>query len=498
MWTMVIADDEPIITRGIQKMIDWEKMGIEIVGICQDGNSALMEIAARQPDVAILDISMPGKTGIEILKELNYMGIATRVIFISGFQQFEYAVEALRLGAVNYLLKPVNKNDLVENVKSCLDMKGQEEAEEPETEAPVDYQSLIQLENARYVPAAACLMPTEPHSRAEQKLMEFAVYHALERRVQESGLGIVFYKNRRPCLVFKNHTTAELKELCRGLVQDVEEETNNRLGLVLGSEVVDMSGIPDSYQAALKVTDYFYFSSLIPSPVLVCGEKVFNASYAYQDLKEARQSLMEAAMEMDEEKIHREFGRYKRVAGCMAEGDKETAVFNLLTVIHALEERLEQMGISAEKMDSSAMIAKALDCVNYDGMCQVGYGFLLEFIHIMQEVLQKNEKKDIIRAKAYMEDHYMENLTLDVMARYVHMNASYFSSYFKRQTGQNFKEYLNQIRLRRALDLLLSTDMKSYEIADAVGFRDAKYLSELFQKAYGKTPMAYRKELRLR
>ena len=184
--------------------------------------------------------------------------------------------------------------------------------------------------------------------------------------------------------------------------------------------------------------------------------------------------------------------------GQIADGDKETAVFNLLTVIHALEERLDQMGISTEKMDSGQMITKALECVNYDAMCQAACGFLMEYIQIMHNVLQKNEKKDIIRAKAYIDDHYMESLTLDVMAEYVHMNASYFSSYFKRHTGQNFKEYLNQIRLRHALDLLLSTDMKSYEISDAVGFKDPKYLSELFQRTYGKTPVAYRKELRSR
>lgn len=83
------------------------------------------------------------------------MGIATRVIFISGFQQFDYAVEALRLGAVNYLLKPVNKNDLIENVKSCLDM-GEQKEQEPQKEEPqADYESLVQLEAAMYVPAAA-------------------------------------------------------------------------------------------------------------------------------------------------------------------------------------------------------------------------------------------------------------------------------------------------------------------------------------------------------
>lgn len=498
MWTMIIADDEPLIIRGIQKMIDWKQMGIEIVGCCRDGNSALVEIARKRPDIAILDISMPGKTGLDILKELNCMGIATRVIFISGFQQFDYAVEALRLGAVNYLLKPVNKNDLIENVKSCLDM-GEQKEQEPQKEEPqADYESLVQLEAAMYVPAATSLLLNQPRTKAELRLMKFSLYHALEAYVQDKGLGIVFYKDKQPCVVFKNKSVKELYGMCGGMIREIEEKTGNRLGVVLGREVSEMSGIQGAYNEAARMMDYFYFESLLQTPVLSVGQPVFKSGYTYADMKESRQKLMEAALDMDEERIKRGFSHYRRIVGQIADGDKETAVFNLLTVIHALEERLDQMGISTEKMDSGQMITRALECVNYDAMCQAACGFLMEYIQIMHTVLQKNEKKDIIRAKAYIDDHYMESLTLDVMAEYVHMNASYFSSYFKRHTGQNFKEYLNQIRLRHALDLLLSTDMKSYEISDAVGFKDPKYLSELFQRTYGKTPMAYRKELRSR
>ena len=96
---MILADDEPVITRGIQKLVDFGRLGIEVVGEFEDGAAALDGILALEPDIALLDIHMPKKTGIDILKELKAVGSKTRIIFISGFQDFQYAKDAVRYGA---------------------------------------------------------------------------------------------------------------------------------------------------------------------------------------------------------------------------------------------------------------------------------------------------------------------------------------------------------------------------------------------------------------
>jgi len=117
MLKMLIAGDEPVIIRGLQMLIDWAQLGIEICATCENGADALREIFAQSPDLALLDISMPGKTGIEILKALHTAQSRTKVIFISGFQDFSYAHDALSYGAVDYLLKPVKKDDLLRAVR---------------------------------------------------------------------------------------------------------------------------------------------------------------------------------------------------------------------------------------------------------------------------------------------------------------------------------------------------------------------------------------------
>ena len=124
MLKMLIADDEPVIIRGLQMLIDWAQLGIEICATCENGADALREIFAQSPDLALLDISMPGKTGIEILKALHTAQSRTKVIFISGFQDFSYAHDALSYGAVDYLLKPVKHGQLLR----CVQPRGRDGA----------------------------------------------------------------------------------------------------------------------------------------------------------------------------------------------------------------------------------------------------------------------------------------------------------------------------------------------------------------------------------
>ena len=128
MIRMLLADDEPVITRGIQKLVDFNGLGIQVVGVFQDGAAALDGILALKPDIALLDIHMPKKSGIDILKELKAVESKTRIIFISGFQDFQYAKDALRYGAEDYLLKPIKSGDILTcfgKIREDLDRKYQ-------------------------------------------------------------------------------------------------------------------------------------------------------------------------------------------------------------------------------------------------------------------------------------------------------------------------------------------------------------------------------------
>ena len=107
----ILADDEGIIVKGLKKLIDWERLGVEIVGEAGDGAEALELIQKKAPQLVVSDIAMPGLSGLEMLRQIGSQRMNTKVIFISGYQEFSYAQDAVRYGAVDYLLKPVEQEE---------------------------------------------------------------------------------------------------------------------------------------------------------------------------------------------------------------------------------------------------------------------------------------------------------------------------------------------------------------------------------------------------
>jgi two-component system, response regulator YesN len=133
---VLLADDEPVIIRGLKKLISWEKLGTNIVGEASDGLELKQQIEEHNPDLIISDISMPGYTGIDIICEIHEAGRSVKVIFISAYQEFTYARQALQYGALDYLVKPVNKNQLEQVVSKAVSLIRQETEGERNKEKP--------------------------------------------------------------------------------------------------------------------------------------------------------------------------------------------------------------------------------------------------------------------------------------------------------------------------------------------------------------------------
>ena len=159
------------------------------------------------------------------------------------------------------------------------------------------------------------------------------------------------------------------------------------------------------------------------------------------------------------------------------------------------EEKLERSGIHCAG-GSSDLLDAARQTPDYATLEVLFRNSLEELYSHMVGQAQKSEHKDIQKVMEYIVAHYRENLTLGVLAKHIHMNPFHFSNYFKKQVGQNFKDYLNRVRMEDALELLLNSDKRSYEIAEKVGFKDSHYFNEVFSRYYGKTPAAYRKSFK--
>lgn len=499
MLNMILADDEVVIVRGIKKLVDWESLGILIVGEYENGSSAMEGILARRPDIALLDISMPGMNGIEILKSIRRLELPTKVIFISGFQDFEYAKNAITYGAVDYLIKPVIREELLHAVeKAVSSLSGEKLLAEPEEEKSVQQKELrhaVDLEQTTYLPVLTEILFEGSESGQEKKLIRFSVTSFLEEYLAEKGLGILFVKNEHIVMVLKGMDAERCKAVLTEVWRAVSAACGKKVGLVAGRIVDSMGQIPEEYERCLELCRYFFFADQMQIPVLTVGEEVFWRKAGEEDINAARDVLMDAIVVQDREAFLKAFESFSRILCLASGGRKEDADYYFCTTVRMVEQKLRSMNLEGRSPDVGELLERGRQCADFSRMKELFREYLEGYLELLKKKMESNEKKDILRAKEYIESHYQENLTLEILADVVHMNPYYFSSYFKKNAGENFKDYVNRVRIQRAVSLLVSTDMKTYEIAAQAGFRDVRAFTEAFSRAYGETPSSYRKRV---
>lgn len=499
MIRMILADDEPVIIRGIHKLIEWRNLGIEIVGEYTDGKAALEGILREKPELALLDIQMPKKTGIDILKEIFALDLTTKVIFISGFEDFQYAKAAISYGAEDYLLKPVIREELIESVERCifkLDKKSEDSPpENMDQETITAYETLIKMEEDSYLPVVAEILYTKEVNIHEEKLIRFSIMSNIEQYLKGRNLGIVFEKNNHLIVVLKEVEIRQAKELIWDLMKQVEDNTGNRIGLIISKKVDSMAEIPSAYLSCLDLAGYLFFESMMKVPILTLDQPVFMRTVTMEEFSECRSKMVEAMIIQNNEKWEKEYNYFLKLLCEVSDGKKEDACYHFCTTLRICEERFAAMRLPGLSLNMKEILETGRSTKNYRQMSAFFGEYILLYRSQIRSSVIKNDRKDINRAKAYIEEHYDENLTLEVLAGEIHMNPYYFSSFFKKGAGENFKDYLNKVRMKHAVSLLLSTDKRTYEIADEVGFRDARSFTELFQRIYGETPSSYRKRI---
>lgn len=287
MLRMILADDEPVITRGIRKLLNWKTLGIEITGEYEDGRGALEAIVREKPDIALLDISMPGMSGVEILKECRALGNKVAVIFISGFQDFEYAKAALQYGAVDYLLKPVIREELLKAIEKSVALTGKEAAElsgEVQTEdEAINYGLLVENEESGYAPVYVDLVYYREENEQMRKLVHFSLFSFLEEYLNETGQGIVFQKSGRIAVVLKGIGQSDHDNgngTAREIVEEIWEEsvraTGHTVFYVIGDVVRSMSEIPGMFRQCLDRGGYLFFADKMTVPILNLHDRVFH------------------------------------------------------------------------------------------------------------------------------------------------------------------------------------------------------------------------------
>ncbi|MDE7323664.1 MAG: response regulator [Lachnospiraceae bacterium] len=496
---MILADDEVVITKGIQKLVDWNAMGITISGVYEDGKSAFEAIVKNQPELALLDISMPGMTGIEIIRECVALKLDTQFIFISGFQDFEYAKSAIKYGAVDYLLKPVILEELMHAVEQGIaNITGiRKEPEQLFMDNRDAFTRLVEVENTCYVPVLADIIYPASISEQMKKLIQFSFYSFVDEYIGRLGIGITFNRAEKLIIVLKGMEREQCFETIQKLQEALEENIRQKSVFVVGQLAYRMSDIPNLYEKCVSMSGYFFFADWLPHTILDVSGEVYGNKVQMQRFQNARDEMVNTLVDGIAGVFDKRFSLFATLVCKIADGKREDACFYYCTAVRLAAERLAALGVDAgyaNDMKKLLEMGRAAD--SYTQLVEVYRNILIQLREKLQNIASNSEKQNYLKAKAYIEEHYAENLTLNILAEEIHMNPYYFSAFFKKNAGINFKDYVCAIRLEHAIPLLVSSDKKTYEIAVEVGFTDARTFTEAFQKHYQETPNAYRKRIK--
>lgn len=496
---MILADDEAIIINGIQKLMNWEQMGIELVGTYLDGKSAFEGILQQKPDVALLDISMPGMSGIEILKECSLLQLNTQIIFISGFQDFEYAREALKYGAAAYLLKPIIREELTNALEGCFEKISSTPnyRQTAVQEQMPDYGKLTEIEEICYRPVYVEVCYQEAIETDIKKLIHFSVLQFLESFIEEERLGIVFAKQNAICIVLKEKD--EDKKHTKELLERIRDQTllqnGQRVAFIVGNQVEHMSEIEKAFQECLAQKGILFFETYLEKKVFFLEEIPTQKKEQPERFNQSRDALISVVVNQKVSDFDRMFGQFQQMVCFMSRGKREDACYYFCLAIRQTQSQMEKRGIVQSGLEMADLLEVGRATDSYSTMSIAYKGILEGLMDGARKETQSNEKQTCMRVKEYIETHYAQDLTLTMMAEYVHMNPYYFSAFFKKYSGENFKSYVTRVRLEKALPLLTSSNKKILDISMEVGFADTRAFSCAFQKAYNETPNSYRKRL---
>ncbi|RXZ79199.1 response regulator [Paenibacillaceae bacterium] len=514
---MMIVDDEPIICEGLQLTIDWQSMGAEVVGVAYDGEQALQMAQQLKPDILLTDIRMDGMDGLELAKQLRDNHPNVRVVMISGYEDFEYARRAVRLGVTDYLLKPVDIEELVNVVKqSIADIYIKEQSGTREEEM-LWFLSAVR-NTSSYTESA-------PPSHSQwygssfriiaSQLADFASHYAdltaqQYKAVQEEWIAVIRSslnsRHIRTMAVFDHKNLLYTLAITEDGMQQLNEQqwialleqTMNswqRGGGMYCAVTSDYEELGQTAGHCADARQLLQYHVLRTTAVLHAGDcdlkrpersamETLDAEWAAK----IKNALFRKALEEVETLVHQLFFAMRQQQQLLlAEALK---LYTEQMVL--LRQLLRQNGLEME-LDTNQNSAIDLHMGNsyphIEAIAQAEMRYLFDLIN------QNSVNKSywiVEKAMKYIADHSHEDLKASEVAAWLKITPSHFSFIFNQSTNKNFKEYMNELRIEQAKELLATTHDKVFEIADQVGYKEYKYFVSVFKTVTGMTPKEFR------
>ena len=506
MKKVLIADDDFLVRTYLKQMIPWEKHGLFIVGDAKNGAEALELLQRDGADILIADVSMPIMNGIELTRRVKKILPSTRILILSCHDDFEYVKEAMKLGIDDYLLKNnLTEETLLDALKKILDAM----SEQPENDSAIERLALIGRKKLRedffsafdtngdkldelareaeipanFQAAAALMIVPQNWLQREQKFTEterenfFAAFAEMSLNTCKNLAGekvqpLIFTSQREGffhwCLIVD---TDKPRDIAERLQNFAKLYFNLELKIFLSPTKKNLDGLSDEWQKLYVARADLFYSD----------EKIFSAETLPTTTDKISAELETSARELID-------------ALSFIDEDFNDALKNFREKIFAAKLRPDVLTKFVAELFTEAerdLLPSPSQAENFSDW----FARLENFLRELRGRQGRDRLHPAIRlALRFIDEHYREDISQTTVADDVHLNASYFSSLFKKSLGQGFAEYLTELRIERVKERLATSSEKIKVIATSEGFRDAQYFVKIFKKTTGLTPSEYRQK----
>lgn len=531
MLKVFLVEDEFVVREGIKKSIDWKARGYEFCGEASDGELAFPMIQKLKPDIVITDIRMPFMDGLELSRLIKKEMPWIEIIILTGYEEFKYAQEAIRIGVAEYLSKPINSDDLLAEVDS-LAGKIREKRQEREihekylmetrenilkerkelfqylvtgAKSMVELQALAEKLEVDLISIwyNIVLVKIQSMNHAQEEYSDSVV--EIEQRLEKIGDGahlVIFDRNLEgKALLFKGDSPEELAQIQSHYLEEMKRVLAGyghiRYFGGIGMPVKRLRELPVSFERASHAFAHRYLMKeccILDSADIEQGRYVEQEEFDINNInpKQIERGRVKEFLKFgDRGEVIYFLEEYFRNLGNNALKSNTFRMYIVMDMYFCVVEFVEELQFSRDEIEPFDINSRDMQSR------ELAMRYLTR---IMEKALELRDRAASNRygdvaaeALKYIDEHYGdEELSLNMLASHMNFSPNHFSMVFSQQTGQTFSKYLTNYRMNKAKELLRCTGKRSSVISMEVGYKDPHYFSYLFKKTQGMTPTQYR------
>lgn len=536
MYSIILVDDERSLRESVERLVEWEDNGFRLMGTAENGLDALQLMQKKGiPDVVITDIKMPVMDGIELAKHLREEYPTTKIVFLSGYDEFQYALAGIKLNVVSYLLKPISKKELedcLRNLRKQLDEEKLAVTDEQRISReyfknlemmrfsfltslltenhqllpPNELDSFLKMHNLEFLKQNKILFTIQLASPQDQNAQEnnrefrqFSLFKVIREIIQKYGMGdVILFSSYVICIV--TGTEAELNENKEIITRDILETThkllNQMVHIGVSEQYTDIFQTKRAFRSSLTALDYTNSGEHGKAVFIDDIEKHPTQTIHFDELNENELVL---ALKTNNEEVLKELLNDYLTNTQHPKEARPSILRTFISVVYVTSMRALRETIGEFENKYNIWYHQIFEAAQYEKTENI-YQELLEFCTDVMHTIQDNRLAQtnslVSESLKYLEENYKHpEMSLKFMSNYLNVTPSYFSSIFKKETGKSFIDTLTEMKMNQAKDLVLTTDYKMYEIASECGYEDQHYFSYSFKKHFGVSPTKMRNEM---